>query len=198
MPDYSEIFSDPQFAKYADYAPQYDDWQEQFINQEYGFQGQEYGLAGDLYSMAGERYGMAQERNLFQQVQRGEARGTAQERLGMQLTGMGQQMGGTLSQAQESAYDVLGQGEQLGAGGLGTRSGMTRRAMKGIEGSTERALGTQSMAGLEAKSQYKSTLSDLSAGAFGSAQQLGEAGLSYDQAGISYDAAGIAYDRAGM
>lgn len=198
MPDYTEIFNDPKFAKYADYAPQYDDWQEQFINREYGFQSQEYGLAGDLYALAGERYGMAQERNLFQQVQRGEARGTAQERLDRQLTGMGQQMSGTLAQSQESAYDILGQGEQLAAGGLGARSGMTRRAMRGIEGSAERALGTQAMAGLEAKSQYKDTLSELSASAFGSAQQLGEAGLAYDQSGITYEAAGIAFDRAGM
>tara|TARA_R100001082_G_scaffold44069_1_gene23369 strand:- start:16364 stop:17311 length:948 start_codon:yes stop_codon:yes gene_type:complete len=198
MPDYSEIFSDPAFAQYADYAPQYDDWQEQFINLEYGFQSQEYGLAGDMYALAGERYGMAQERSLFEQVQRGDARTSAQERLDMQMRGMGQQMGGTLAQSQEQAYDLLSQGEELGTSGLGTRRGSTRRAMKKIEGSSERALESQAMAGLEAKSQYKSTMGDISASAFGSAQQLQQSGLEYDQSGLTYEAAGIAFDRAGM
>lgn len=199
--DFSNIFGsgegqiDPKFAAYA---PQYDDWQETYIQQAYDFAGQEYGIAQDLYGLAGERYGMAQERSLFEQVQRGDARTSAQERLDMQMMGMGQQMGGTLSGAQEQVFDILGQGEQMGAGGLGTRSGMTRRAMRSIEGSTERALAGQAMTGLEAKSQYESTLGDIAASAFGSAQSLAESGLAYEQAGLSLEASGIEYGRAGM
>jgi hypothetical protein len=54
------------------------------------------------------------------------------------------------------------------------------------------------MTGLEAKSQYKSTMGDIAASAFGSAQSLDESGLAYDQAGLSLEASGIEYGRAGM
>ena len=54
------------------------------------------------------------------------------------------------------------------------------------------------MTGLEAKSQYESTLGDIAASAFGSAQSLAESGLAYEQAGLSLEASGIEYGRAGM
>ena len=169
--------------KYLQFAPTYDDWKEKYIGAEYGYQGQEYGLAGELY-------GMAQDRATFEKAQRGDRRGGAETKLQRQLTGMGMQMGGALSQAQSSAYDIFGQGEQVATGGLGARSGLTRRAMRGVESSTQRGLMGQAMSGLEAKSQYQGTLAQLASDAFGSAQQL-------QQSGISYEAAGIAYDRAG-
>lgn len=169
--------------KYLQFAPTYDDWKEKYIGAEYGYQGQEYGLAGELY-------GLAQDRSIFEKAQRGQRRGGAETKLQRQLTGMGMQMGGALSQAQSSAYDIFGQGEQVATGGLGSRKGLTRRAMRGVESSTQRGLMGQAMSGLEAKSQYQGTLAELASSAFGSAQQL-------EQSGISYEAAGIAYDRAG-
>ena len=175
--------------KYKEYAPTYDDWKEKYIQQDYDYAGQEYGLAGELY-------GMAQDRATFEKSQRQQQRSSAETGLQRQLTGMGMQMGGTLSQAQESAYDIFGQGEQVASGGLGTRSGLTRRAMKGIEGSTQRGLMGQAMSGLEAKSQYENTLANLASGAFGSAQQLEQAGISYEAAGISYDKAATDRNRA--
>jgi len=175
--------------KYKEYAPTYDDWKEKYIQQDYDYAGQEYGLAGELY-------GMAQDRATFEKSQRQQQRGGAETTLQRQMTGMGMQMGGTLSQAQESAYDIFGQGEQVASGGLGSRSGLTRRAMKGIEGSTERGLMGQAMSGLEAKSQYENTLASLASGAFGSAQQLEQAGIGYESAGIDYDRAATDRNRA--
>ncbi len=175
--------------EYKDFAPTYDDWKEKYIQQDYDYAGQEYGLAGELY-------GMAQDRATFERAQRGQRREGAATNLQRQLTGMGMQMGSTLAQAQESAYDIFGQGEEVASGGLGTRSGLTRRAMRGIEQSAERGLAGQAMSGLQAKSQYESTLADLAAGAFGSAQQLQQAGISYESAGISYDRAATERNRA--
>ena len=174
--------------KYLQFAPTYDDWKEKYIGAEYDYQGQEYGLAGELY-------GMAQDRATFEKTQRGDRRGGAETKLQRQLTGMGMQMGGTLSQAQSSAYDIFGQGEQVSAGGLGSRSGLTRRAMRGVESSTQRGLMGQAMSGLAAKSQYQGTLAQLASDAFGSAQQLQQSGISYEAAGIAYDRAGTSRDQ---
>jgi len=138
---------------------------------------------------------MAQDRATFEKAQRGDRRGGAETKLQRQLTGMGMQMGGALSQAQSSAYDIFGQGEQVATGGLGARSGLTRRAMRGVESSTQRGLMGQAMSGLEAKSQYQGTLAQLASDAFGSAQQLQQSGISYEAAGIAYDRAGTARDQ---
>ena len=194
-PDFSEFFGSgltgddqPDLSELAKYAPQFPEWQLKYLEEEYGYAGEEYGLAGELY-------GMAQERSLFEEAQRGQRRAGAEEKLGLQLRGMGQQMGGTLAQSQESAYDIFGQGEQVAAGGLGARKGLTRRSMRAIEGSTERGLAGQAMGGLEAKAQYKGTLSDLASSAFGAEQALQQAGIGYESAGIQYDRAGMDYER---
>ena len=170
--------------KYLQFAPKYDSYMEKYIGGEYDLKGQEYGLAGEIY-------GMAQERSSFEKGQRAQGRDSAQDTLGLSLRGMGQQMGGTLASSQDSAYNIFSQGEQVASGGLGSRSGLTRRGMKSVEDSTERSLMGQAMTGIGAKSQYEDTLAAISGQAFSSAQSL-------EQSGISYEAAGISYDRAGM
>ena len=185
--DFSDAFSGID-SKYLKFAPKYDDYKEKYISGEYDLKGEEYGLAGEIF-------GMARDRSAFEQSERDRGRQSAQDTLGLSLRGMGQQMSGTLASTQESAYNIFNQGEQVASGGLGTRSGLTSRSMKGLESNTERTLTSQAMSGIGAKSQYEDSLASLSGQALSSAQSLQQAGISYDAAGISYERAGMQMDR---
>ena len=185
--DFADAFSGIE-SKYLKFAPKYDDYKEKYISGEYDLKGEEYGLAGEIF-------GMAKDRSAFEKGERSRGRDSAQDALGMSLKSMGQQMGGTLSSAQDSTYNIFSQGEQISSGGLGTRSGLSSRAMKNVESSTERGLTSQAMSGIGAKSQYQDTLASLSGQALSSAQSLQQAGISYDAAGISYERAGMQMDK---
>ena len=187
LPDFSDALSGID-EKYLQFAPTYDDYMEKYIGAEYDLQGQEYGLAGEIYQMA-------EDRAVFETDERDRQRTSASDTLSLSLRGMGQQMGSTLASAQDSAYNIFSQGEQVTSGGLGTRSNLTTRAMSSIEDSTQASLMNQAMSGIQAKSNYEDTLSNLSGQAFSSAQALEQAGISYDAAGIGYERAGIKRDQ---
>ena len=187
LPDFSDALSGID-EKYLQFAPTYDDYMEKYIGAEYDLQGQEYGLAGEIYQMA-------EDRAVFETDERDRQRTSAADTLSLSLRGMGQQMGSTLASAQDSAYNIFSQGEQVASGGLGARSNLTTRAMSSIEDSTQASLMNQAMSGIQAKSNYEDTLANLSGQAFSSAQALEQAGISYDAAGIGYERAGIKRDQ---
>mgnify|MGYP003113286813 FL=1 len=187
MPDFSDAFSGID-EKYLQFAPTYDDYMEKYIGAEYDLQGQEYGLAGEIYQMA-------EDRAVFETDERDRQRASAADTLSLSLRGMGQQMGSTLASAQDSAYNIFSQGEQVASGGLGARTNLTTRAMSSIEDSTQASLMGQAMSGIQAKSNYEDALANLSGQAFSSAQALEQAGISYDAAGIGYERAGIKRDQ---
>ena len=187
LPDFSDALSGID-EKYLQFAPTYDDYMEKYIGAEYDLQGQEYGLAGEIYQMA-------EDRAVFETDERDRQRTSAADTLSLSLRGMGQQMGSTLASAQDSAYNIFSQGEQVASGGLGARSNLTTRAMSSIEDSTQASLMNQAMSGIQAKSNYENTLANLSGQAFSSAQALEQAGISYDAAGIGYERAGIKRDQ---
>lgn len=179
-------YDEENIEKYAGFAPSYEQWQEKYLEEEYGYAGEEYDIAGEQYRMAGER-------DVFATARRGEAREAAGKELGFAYQTMGQQMTGTLASSQTQAYDIFAQGEQVAAGGLGARKGLTQRGMQTLEAGTETALGGQAMTGLRAEAAYEGTLSDVAASAFGAAQQYETAGLQYDLADIGFRRAGSEY-----
>tara|TARA_R110002051_G_scaffold65224_1_gene118462 strand:- start:3445 stop:4296 length:852 start_codon:yes stop_codon:yes gene_type:complete len=179
--DFSDSFQGIE-GKYLDFAPTYDDYKEKYIDNEFSSKTAEYGLAGELF-------GMAQSRSIYDKAQRGNARESASNSLARSLTGMGRQMGSTLKSAQNASFDVFSQGEQLSSGGLGNRSNLTSRALKNIESSSEDTLMGQAMSGLNAKSSYEDSMSQISNQAFSASQSLESAGINYEAAGISYDRA---------
>jgi len=181
-------YDEEDIEKYAGFAPSYEQWQEKYLEEEYGYAGEEYDIAGEQYRMAGER-------DVFATARRGEAREAAGKELGFAYQTMGQQMTGTLASSQTQAYDIFAQGEQVAAGGLGARKGLTQRGMQTLEAGTETALGGQAMTGLRAEAAYEGTLSDVAASAFGAAQQYETAGLQYDLADIGFRRAGTEYER---
>lgn len=179
-------YDEEDIEKYSGFAPSYEQWQEKYLEEEYGYAGEEYDIAGEQYRMAGER-------DVFATARRGEARESAGKELGFAYQTMGQQMTGTLASSQTQAYDIFAQGEQVAAGGLGARKGLTQRGMQTLEAGTETALGGQAMTGLRAEAAYEGTLSDVAASAFGAAQQYETAGLQYDLADIGFRRAGSEY-----
>lgn len=127
--------------KYGEFVPEYDPWREEFALDRRD-------LERDIGAL-----------KTSQLAGRGEA---LKKSFGFQMEDIQQKMGGALGQGEQSLYNIYTQGQQVAAGGLGGRSGISRRARRGISGEVGAALGGFRSQGLQMENQLLASLSDLS------------------------------------
>ena len=127
--------------KYGEFVPQYDPWREEF---------------------AGQRRGIEQDIGALKTAQLAGRGESLKKSFGFQMEDIQQKMGGALGQGEQSLYNIYTQGQQVAAGGLGGRSGISRRARRGISGEVGAALGGFRSQGLQMENQLLASLSDLS------------------------------------